>query len=315
VPPSLNQLPDNLIYTAGGTFYEMDRTRHTTDLMPSWMTAADMPALSPDGKTLVFMRWSTYASDLYSYNLRTRAVPTQITHDASPNPQQVWNYMWAAWPAFSPDGKTILFSGDRYKLASAANESRKLDLAIYAMNPDGSNLRQITTPATGAGGDTDAQFIGKSSRFLYDHWAYHMQSTPSGELAVGQPYSQLMIADLNNPNVSWALTPPSGQIVQPTVDRRGDRVAYVKADGGISQLIVARLVMTKSGPQLRRQKVLASGEVAQPALTPDGRWIAYLQADGDGFSIYVERSSGGPAVKLSEAGTGVDALSRPIWVP
>jgi Tol biopolymer transport system component len=78
---------------------------------------------------------------------------------------------------------------------------------------------------------------------------------------------------------------------------------------------VARLVTTKNGPQLQNQTVIASGEVAQPALTPDGRWIAFLQADGDGFSLYVERSSGGPAVKLGEAGTGVDALSRPIWVP
>ena len=52
------------------------------------------------------------------------------------------------------------------------------------MNADGSNLRQLTTPALGAGGDTDPQFRGGSSQYLYLHWAYPLQNG----LAAGQPY-------------------------------------------------------------------------------------------------------------------------------
>jgi Tol biopolymer transport system component len=252
-PPTLNRLPGKLFYVAGGTIYETDRTGHVTDIMPPWMTAADMPAVSPDGKTVAFMRWSTFATDLYTYSLVTHQTPTQITNDASSDPHVVNNYLWAAWPAWSPDGKTILFSSDRYKLQWSPSEARMLDLAIYAANPDGSNLRQLTVPATGAGGDTDPQFRGKSSRYLYDHWAYVMRNG----LAIGQPYSQLMIRDLNNPNAVWALTPPSGQIVQPALDRSGTRLAYVRvqANGRTSRLVVARIVDTRNGPQLRDQKL------------------------------------------------------------
>jgi len=312
-PPALTRLPGKLFYIAGGTIYEMDRTGHVTDIMPPWMTAADMPAVSPDGKTVAFMRWSTFATDLYTYSLVTHQIPTQITNDASPDPHIVNNYTWAAWPAWSPDGKTILFSSDRYKLQRSPSEARMLDLAIYAANPDGSNLRQLTIPATGAGGDTDPQFRGKSSQYLYDHWAYVMRNG----LAIGQPYSQLMIRDLNNPNAVRALTPSSGQIVQPALDRSGTRLAYVhvQANGRSSRLVVARIVDAKNGPQLRDQKTILSGEIAQPAFSPDGRWISYLQAEGDGFSIFMKPLRGGPPQKLDQAGTGVDAISRPIWVP
>jgi LCP family protein required for cell wall assembly len=313
--PTLNHLPGKLLYAAGGTIYQMDRNRRITDLLPSWMTAADMPVVAPDGRHLAFMRWAQYSSNIDIYNLRTHQVPRQITNDAASDPKAVYNYLWAAWPAWSPSGKAILFASDRYKLTEnpgqIPTESRKLDLAIYQMNADGSNVRQLTTPAQGAGGDTDPQFRGHSTQFLYDHWLYHMDKQG---LAYGQPYSQLVIADIANPAVTWTLTPPDRQIVQPALDRSGNRVAYVQAHGGISQLIVAHIVHTRTGPRLRNQKVIQSGEVAQPAFTPDGRWISYLQADGDGFSIYLEPVNGGPAIKLDEAGTGVDAISRPVWV-
>lgn len=310
-PPAPARLPGHLIYAAGGTFYQMDPNRHVTDIMPSWMSAADMPALSPDRSTVAFIRWSTFASDIYTYNLRTHATPVKITNDQSPDPHVVSNYMWAAWPSWSPDGKTILFSSDRYKLQAAPSETRKLDLAIYAMAPDGSNLRQLTIPAPGAGGDTDPQFIGHSTEYLYDHWAYHMQDG----LAVGQPYSQLMVRSLDNPNAVWTLTDLSKRIVQPAISGNGNRVAYVQNAGQTSQLMVAQLIQTKSGAQLRGPKVIATGRIAQPAFTPDGRWVSYLLADGDGFSIHLERAGGGPSLTLRQAGTGVDALSRPIWAP
>jgi len=305
---TLGRLPGKLIYAAAGTVYRVDRSRNVSDILPNWMSAAGMPAVSPDGKTLAFIRWSRYASNIDIYNLRMHQAPSQITDDASTDPT-INNSLWAVWPSFSGDGKTILFSSDRYKLQSPASDSRQLDLAIYAMNPDGSNLRQLTVPAQGAGGDTDPQSRGHSSQFLYDHWAYRMQNG----LAVGQPYSQLMMGDLKHPGTTWTLTPPSGQIVQPALDSSGNRVVYVQQDGSVSRLVVARIVNTKSGSRLSDQKTIASGEIAQPAFTPDGHWVSYLVAQGTGFSLYLQPASGGPAARIDQAGDQIDAISRPVW--
>lgn len=309
LPPNLHALPGQLLYVASGTVYRMDLDGSTSDIMPPWMTALAMPALSPGSNSLVFVRWSTDASNLYIYKLRGHADPKQITNDASPDPHLVNNYMWSAWPAWSPDGKTILFSSDRYKLSYPASESRKLDLAVYSMSRDGSNLRQLTMPAAGAGGDTDPQFLSNGMQYLYDHWAYHRQ----GRLAVGKSYSQLMIRDITNPTYTIALTPPSGQILQPTTDRSGRTVAYIDSGEGSSKLVVARIVDTRKGPQLRDQRVLASGKIGQPAFSPNGRWISFLRANGGGFTIELTKLKGGGEITLSEAGTSVDPTSRPIW--
>jgi Tol biopolymer transport system component len=124
-----------------------------------------------------------------------------------------------------------------------------------------------------------------------------------------------MIGDVNNPKVSFTLTRDNQQIVQPALDSSGKRLAFIReVSTRNSELVEARLVDTKAGPHLRGERVIASGEIAQPAFTPDGRWISYLQADGDGFSIYLERSTGSASVKLDGPGNGVDAVSRPIWV-
>jgi LCP family protein required for cell wall assembly len=309
---ALRRLPGSIYYVVGGTVWKMDPSRHTSDILPSWMTAAAMPSFTPNGRKLVFMRWAPYASNLFTYDMRTRATPKEITNTAPSDPKDVNDYLWTAFPSWSADGKTILYSSDLYKRQSTASESRQLDLAIYAMNPDGSNVRQLTTIShddSGAGGDTDPQFRGRGTQFLYVHWAYHRQNG----LAVGEPYSQMRVGDVSNPAFTINLTSASGQVMQPALDRKGDRVVYVQAASGVSQIVEARIVHGGAGLQLAGQHVLATGEVAEPAFSPNGRWVSYMQAAGDGFSLQVVRSTGGPSVTLSEAGTGLDASSRPVW--
>jgi Tol biopolymer transport system component len=61
--------------------------------------------------------------------------------------------------------------------------------------------------------------------------------------------------------------------------------------------------------------VIDRGEVAQPAFTPDGRWISYLKADNSGFSLYLAPVNGGRPIKVGQAGSNVDARTRPVWAP
>lgn len=310
------ELPGRILYAAGGTFYVMDRNGNTSPLfgphVQSYMNAADMPTLSPDGKSVVFLRFSRYATDLYRYALGTDKDPVKITNDRWNDPRNIHDNVWAVFPEWGGNGQTILYSSDLYKRSTTPSDARPIDLAIYAMNPDGSNVRQLTTPMLRTGGDTDPQWLGTSTRFLYDHWEYAQQDG----LSVGQEYSQLAVTDLNDPSRVWYLNGPGTQIMQPAVDRTGTRVAYVQASGTeSSNLVTGRIVETSSGPQLRGEHVLATGKVAQPSFSPDGKWVSYLRADGDGFSLWIVSASGGQAFKLSQAGTGLDSLSRPIWFP
>jgi LCP family protein required for cell wall assembly len=313
-PPSLSTLPGSIYYVAGGTVWKIDPRRRTTDVMPKWMTAATMPSLNRQGTKLAFMRWAPYSSNVFTYNLRSHANPRIVTNTAPSDPKDLNDYLWAAFPSWSADGKTILYSSDLYKRQQTATESRRLDLAIYAMNSDGSNVRQLTTITSrdaGAGGDTDPQFRGNGTQFLYVHWAYHRQ----GQLAVGEPYSQLRVGDINNPSFAVSLTPPSGAVMQPALNRAGNRVVYVQSGTDASRIVEARIVHGGNGLRLADSRVLATGEVGQPAFSPNGRWVSFLQADGDGFSLEVERSTGGPAATISQVGTGLDASSRPVWGP
>jgi TolB protein len=240
----------------------------------------------------------------------------QLTQDTSAD---VHNNLWAAWPEWSPDGKTILFASDRQKLGlGAETETRPVDLAIWSMPAGGGTPTQLTVPPEptaptpgvgGAGGDTDPQWRPRTSQFMYVRWGY----SPTDN----SPVSQLLLQDLTTRAV-WQLTDGKSRVLQPAFDRAGTRVVFVAGSSGSagpSRLMVAPIVRGASGPTLGRQVALVQGRIAQPAFSPDGKWISYLQADGDGFSLYMVPSLGGTPVHISEAGNDVDALSRPVWSP
>ncbi len=88
---------------------------------------ADMPVFSPDGKAIAFAmgrRGFPYDADIYLMNA-----------DGS---QQVrlTNSEGEFWPAFSPDGRRILFSSAR-------------GAALYVMNTDGTGQTRLTNPPKG----------------------------------------------------------------------------------------------------------------------------------------------------------------------
>ncbi len=87
-------------------------------------TAQDgTPAVSPDGRTVVFSRISDIGADLFSIPFGG-GVPTRIT---------VGRGSASTQPSFSPDGQRIVFASDR----SGHNE-------VYICDLDGTNVEQLT---------------------------------------------------------------------------------------------------------------------------------------------------------------------------
>ena len=80
------------------------------------------PVMSPDGRKIA---WRKIVGDMNS--------EVFVADTDGRNARNITNHhAWEGWPAWSPDGKTIAFAGNR----AAAWQ-------IYLANPDGSNLRLL----------------------------------------------------------------------------------------------------------------------------------------------------------------------------
>ena len=90
-------------------------------------STADMPAFSPDGKTIVF---SDYGKGIFSVPADGSAAPTLLVR----SPKGWLNLD----PTFAPNGSTVFFS--RYK---ATDNPKKFRSEIWAIDPTGTNPRVV----------------------------------------------------------------------------------------------------------------------------------------------------------------------------
>jgi Tol biopolymer transport system component len=299
----------------------LNRDGSTTQL--TWGGDGGMPSLSPDGKTLAFIRFTnglhrydTYASDVWLMDMKTRKQHV-ISHDENKN---VSNNVWAAWPTWSPDGKSLLFDSDRAKLSQPPSDARGTDLSVWEMAVTGKRLARLTRPPAalegtcqmggGAGGDTNPAWQPHGPHFLYVAWRY----TVSQCVATGQVRTSLMLATPASPG-GVALTPPGARVVQPAWAPSGHEVAFVQGGPGRNErIVVASVRIVGQRARLMNERVLASGKLAQPSFTADGRWISYIRPQGDGFAIYARKLSGGPEVRIDNVPPDLDARWKPIWL-
>jgi TolB protein len=145
--------------------WEMNIATGKSTQLTDRLGVLNSPEISPDGKSIVFMRW-TVASDQYQVWVMDR--------DGS-NPRRV--FQGDGWdPTWSPDGRKILFASDRdgpielyigdadggnvYKISSLPSVRGRSDWSsqdlistysgdawareIYVMNADGSNARRVS---------------------------------------------------------------------------------------------------------------------------------------------------------------------------
>jgi Tol biopolymer transport system component len=118
--------------TTGNTshFYSIDLNgRHQREIVS---VEGRAPTLSPDGKRLLYMA-GTFTAVRLMVSATDGSDAQQITDGSS----IAWNSRW------SPDGKRIAFTG---------RNDPKSELAVFVMNPDGSEQRQVSHIAPEEGG-------------------------------------------------------------------------------------------------------------------------------------------------------------------
>jgi TolB protein len=110
---------------------------NVNDAWPSW---------APDGKRLAFARETGAGSAIYTVGIAGDGLKRITRDDHSLDTQPTW----------SPDGKEIAFESDLFMLPGQ----------IFAMRPDGTQRRQLTTPEVGASSRPSWSSDGKLIVFM-----------------------------------------------------------------------------------------------------------------------------------------------------
>jgi TolB protein len=124
-------------------------------------TVSTYPQFSPDGKRIAFRRTLDEAGFLWDFTMGVRNSEVFVMDADGSNPVDVSkSAAYDGWPAWSPDGGTIVFSSNR---AGPANIGQ-----LYAVDPDGSDVRKLTD---GPGSFVQPSWSREGERiYAFQHW-------------------------------------------------------------------------------------------------------------------------------------------------
>lgn len=194
------------------------------------------PQLSPDGKSIVFVRSRDYFSALVAVDTLT-GQETQLT-----------DYTNDLEPAWSPDGQQIVFTTSRDGFQE-----------LYTMSPDGTTLHRMTRNELQndlhAAYSPDGQWIAYMSNYSVGDGTAEIWLMQ----ADGSKQQQLTHNDVDDLYPMWS--PDSSRIAFMTshADHRGSDISVYE-------------LVTRSAHQLTQ----ASEYAYDPHWSPNSRWIVYV---------------------------------------
>ncbi|UCC45342.1 MAG: PD40 domain-containing protein [Candidatus Zixiibacteriota bacterium] len=270
------------------------------------------PTISPDGKTMAFVRRVRAKSVLCLYNLETGEV--RHLYDKLDRDQQETWAIFGPWPGFdwTPDGKELVFwsQGKIHRIDVSTAEVREI--------PFTARVKQFVAKALRFPPDLS----GETSPVKVIRWA---QVTPDGSKVIFQALGYIYEHDIESGGCrrltrqtdeyefAPEISPDGKKIVYVTWnDRAGGRVKTMDLNGGSGRTVVA-----------------VPGHYATASLSPEGNWVVYRRTGGDGYrgriwddapGIYIIDSEGresprlltreGSAPRFAKDGERVYLISR-----
>jgi Tol biopolymer transport system component/DNA-binding winged helix-turn-helix (wHTH) protein len=218
------------------------RSTQLTHPPPSAARGDVDPALSPDGRTLVFVRdGSTGASDLYSVSLNDRFAPSGAPV------LLLSNGYWNRSPAWSPDGRHVVFASGHW------GQQRLWSMEVK--NPS------TARPLQGASADAHQPAVSPTTgTVLYTRWAYrrHIWTAPltgTGD-AAGAP--RPLLASMRSDTV-------------PRFGRDGSHFVFDSDRSGSFEVWIS----SSDGTDLRKVTSFNGPPAGCGDLSPDGQSIVF----------------------------------------
>jgi TolB protein len=242
------------------------------------------PAWSPDGDELVASLMGTNHSDL------VRLSPDGDLKDRLTDNRgrvRLQDSDWARLGAWSPDSTRIAYGSD----------VRTFDMALWVIDADGRNRRQVFAPPDYGGG------IDRPS------WS------PDGrEIAVAiwrNAPSQIETVNVANGRTRQVTT-AAGGAYDPMWSPDGEWIAYAAREGNRHDIYLSR---PDSSDHVQ---LTNSGRARMPVWSPDSRWIAFLRLAEQGFDVRVIPVPAEGEIEAGDgrglvSGRGIDAPSGMSW--
>ncbi len=243
------------------------------------------PAISPDGKSLVFASNRLQNAELYLMDLNTRSL-RQLTHT-----DELDEYM----PAFSPDGKSLAFVTERTRGGMMlppvqASGSDPSSATIYLMDIDGRNQRPLID-IEGAQRAPVFSPDGKKIAFESKAPTQGNVSTPGDvdnndtlEIYIihtdGTNKTQLTHNDVDDGHPTW--TPSGKWIAFTSMVEDIYQITIVSAAGGTP-----------------KQLTFSDASHYQPTFSPDGKQIIYISNVHNHYTLWMMDANGTNKTQLT----------------
>ena len=238
------------------------------------------PTVSPDGNSVAFLSDSGGHANIWV----TGGEPAelrQITHERDPD-------VAVGVPIWSRDGRSIAF------VSSRGNEG--LGFGIWAVDPDGSNLRQLVRQGFGAAWSADGRWVyyverasGALKKVPAAGGTAVTVRTDGARNAIGSDGSTLFYLD-----------------ERPLVDGTPEYVIRAASPENGPSRVVAHVPASRVG----------SWQIVNPSLSPDGKWLAQALTDGFTTNVWVVSTSTGEWRQVTDFGDRATFIARRVdWSP
>ncbi len=235
---------------------------------PSWLR---YPAISPDGKTIVF----TYKGDLYRVPAGGGNATQLTTHEAE-------DFM----PVWSHDGKRIAFASDRYG-----------NFDIYVMPADGGEARRVTFHSAH---EYPYSFTNDDQSILFG--SARMDAAGNRTFPTGsQP--ELYKVPAAGGRVEQVLTTPAEDV---KLSRNEQYLLYQDKKGGENAWrkhhtsAIARDIWIYDSKTATHRKITTfAGEDRNPIFTDNDKAFYYLSEESGSFNVHKMSLAGGKSQQIT----------------